>query len=90
MLLWGYCNVNLTLIWLILPFALSYGTRGPVCKQKELFFLPHYETPLGITLISYQKQKAFMSSEVQALRLTPSGLFIVKGNGEPGGAPRRA
>lgn len=38
MLLWGYCNIiiNLTLIWLILPFALLYGTQGPVCKQKEL------------------------------------------------------
>lgn len=36
MLAWGYCNsiIELTLIWPILPFATSYGTQSPHCKQK--------------------------------------------------------
>lgn len=53
----GYCNfrINITLIWPILPFATSYGTKSPECEQKEVPFFPHDETSLGITHNSYQQ-----------------------------------
>lgn len=46
--------INLTLIWLMLPFVAAYGTTSPDVNKRKLLF-PHDETSLGITRISYQQ-----------------------------------
>lgn len=67
--------INLTLIWLMLPFVAAYGTTSPDVNKRKLLF-PHDETSLGITRISYQqlqrkKKTKTLNSETQAPPVLP-------------------